>query len=854
MPLLSTLKYSTAKSSGASAGGRVILSASRSSVEEGEEVTFILNGAEPEIDVPYTITGITANDLFSGSLTGNFTVDAGGDGQLTFILSRTDGDYVDEIMTMTLDGTAVYIDVTILNTTEIVGESVYDIPGTYSWTCPDEVTSVCVVAIGGGGGSWSGAGTNSGGGGGGLAYTNNISVTPGQTYTVGVGVGGTGGQAHLYGYGTYSGQSYFISGSYRAIGGGNGMLDDNGAYTPGGNGGGYIGQGGGNGGTGGYIGASYASTGGIVQAGGGGAGGYSSNGGYGGFWNSSTGNAGGSSSGNRSGGGGGGARVNNYNSGYGGGASLYGSATTGGNAGAGGAVSSNTGGLSGWDTRYSQLSQWSLDAGNYRDSSGNLMGTSGRYSKYGGGAGGTYASGAFRQYAYRGGHGAVRIMWGTGRSFPDNAGYIAPPSGGATVTSQWTLINPNVYGTPDSDGFGVSVAMDGNYAIVGALFEDESIYNPGGGTSSGKAYIYNVTTGAVVHTLDNPNAYSTSTGDNFGNSVAISGNYAIVGAYQENDATGDSAGAAYIFDVPTGALLHTLTNPNPFTDTARTTGTSAYGDYFANSIAISGNYAIVGAYNEDDDIEPWPNGLNSGKAYIYNVTTGALLYTLANPNPYGTAQNDRFGFSVDISGNYAIVGSDREGETGETNVGKAYIFNVATGALVHTIDYPDTTEDYAVTRSDIWFGSAVGISGNYAIVGAYSKDYSAGQINSGIAFIFNVTTGALVHKLINPNPYGAYTNDNFGLSVAISGDYASVGAEREDDAGGTDSGKAYIFNVTTGALVYTLDNPNPYGTSLNDRFSGEIDMSGNYVIFGNNAEDAGGTNTGIAYIYKLTPT
>ena len=54
--------------------------------------------------------------------------------------------------------------------------------------------------------------------------------------------------------------------------------------------------------------------------------------------------------------------------------------------------------------------------------------------------------------------------------------------------------------------------------------------------------------------------------------------------------------------------------------------------------------------------------------------------------------------------------------------------------------------------------------------------------------------------------------------------------------------------------MQTLDNPNPYGTSLNDRFSGEIDMSGNYVIFGNNAEDAGGTNAGIAYIYKLSQT
>ena len=65
------------------------------------------------------------------------------------------------------------------------------------------------------------------------------------------------------------------------------------------------------------------------------------------------------------------------------------------------------------------------------------------------------------------------------------------------------------------------------------LIEDDA-----GGTSSGKAYIFNVTSGALVHTLDNPNAYSTSASDYFGYSVAISGNSAIVGAYGEDDAGG----------------------------------------------------------------------------------------------------------------------------------------------------------------------------------------------------------------------------------------------------------------------------------------------------------------------------
>jgi hypothetical protein len=161
--------------------------------------------------------------------------------------------------------------------------------------------------------------------------------------------------------------------------------------------------------------------------------------------------------------------------------------------------------------------------------------------------------------------------------------------------------------------------------------------------------------------LDNPNAYDTSANDRFGDSVGISGNYAIVGASSEDDAGGTTSGKAYIFNVATGALLHTLDNPNAF-------GTSL-NDYFGDSVRISGNYAIVGAFLEDESA-----GGNSGKAYIFNVTTGALLHTLDNPNAYDTSASDEFGYSLAIDGNYAIVGARLEDDSGGSASGKAYIF------------------------------------------------------------------------------------------------------------------------------------------------------------------------------------
>jgi len=397
-----------------------------------------------------------------------------------------------------------------------------------------------------------------------------------------------------------------------------------------------------------------------------------------------------------------------------------------------------------------------------------------------------------------------------------------------------TLDNPNAYDTSYNDRFGSSVAVSGDYAIVGAFFEDEL-----GVTDAGKAYIYNAISGALLHTLDNPDDYAGSGGDNFGISVAISGNYAIVGAHQEDDAGGTSSGKAYIFNVTSGALVHTLDNPNTY-------GTSA-GDTFGRTVAIDGNLAIVGAPGEDD-----AGGTSSGKAYIFNVTSGALVHTLDNPNAYGTSEADSFGNSVAISGNSAIVGVPSEDDAGGNNSGKAYIYNNSTGALVHTLDNPNPVGTSAGDK----FGEGVAISGNLAIVSGFNED-DAGGTNSGKAYIFNVTSGALVHTLDNPNAFGTSEDDYFGNSVAISSDYAVVGANIEDDAAiNNRSGKAYIFDLATGSLFATLDNPNAYGTSTEDFFGLSAAISGNVVIIGASESDEGygsnGANSGKAYIYKLS--
>lgn len=349
----------------AATGATTYSLASGSSLPSG--VSLASNG-----DITGTITGVTATTTYS------FTIDA----------VNTYNQSASRTFNLLLEGT-------IAN-----GQQAYTTAGTYTWTCPANVYKVSAVAVGGGGGGYrpaSGTGVNgSGGGGGGLGWKNNISVIPGQTYTVTVGVQGPFNTTTIMS--NKGGDSWFVSTStVRGIGGGSGAPGSTGIDGLQGLGGSYVGDGGGAGGN--------AGTGNATQrngGGGGGAGGYSGTGGQGGFANSTAINVEGKAGAGGAGGGGGCPRLpansgqTDRGGGGGGGVGLLGQGASGAASGTFLTQAPGKGGSGGADSQYVS----GYDGGVYGGGGGGGGGTSGQTE------------------ATLGGVGAVRIIWGTGRSFP----------------------------------------------------------------------------------------------------------------------------------------------------------------------------------------------------------------------------------------------------------------------------------------------------------------------------------------------------------------------------------------------------------------------------------------------------
>lgn len=387
----------------------------------------------------------------------------------------------------------------------------------------------------------------------------------------------------------------------------------------------------------------------------------------------------------------------------------------------------------------------------------------------------------------------------------------------AIVDLQQSFLNPS----PNADDlFGQSVSLSGGIALVGATLDGTT------GSGSGRAYVFDSASGVLLRTLENP-LPGPATNDQFGLSVSLSGTQALVGA-QNDDTNGTNAGSAYLFNITTGALTRTFANPGPAPIAT---------DNFGHAVAVSGNRALISAIGDD------AGAANAGAAYLFDTTTGALLRTFANPVP-GPTSSDNFGFAVALFGNFALVSTIND-DTAALNAGAAYLFDITTGALLHTFLNPTPELNNTFGNNDN-FGFSVALSGTKALVGAPNENVNG--FHNGAAYLYDLMTGVLLDTLLIPTP-NSDTEEFLGSAVALSDDYALVGApfrNKGPTLSQKDLGAAFLFDANTGAFLQEIVDTVP---TRGDRFGFAVALDGDEALIGAQTDFVGGVASGQVFYY-----
>ena len=390
----------------------------------------------------------------------------------------------------------------------------------------------------------------------------------------------------------------------------------------------------------------------------------------------------------------------------------------------------------------------------------------------------------------------------------------------ATLGDRFKLSNPgDSSGQGDgstNDQFGNSVAISGDTALVGA-YSDGNLR----GDFAGAVYVFvRAVTGWRLQaklTASDGAAY-----DGLGSSVSISGNTAVLGAKFDDTEAGANTGSAYVFIRENGVWIEQA-KIVPADATA--------GDHFGTSVALEENTTVIGAELAGA----------TGAAYVYTRTAKTWdqqAKLLANDG----ATNDRFGVSVALSGNTAVVGASRDQTPAGLFVGSAYVF---TRARTQWTQQTKLTANNAASYAQ--FGAAVAVFSDDILIGApYANPDSRTNVGSAYSFVRNDGVWRQRAVLI---PSDAPSYALFGNSLAIDGNTSVIGAYLEDGAQGVEAGASYVY---TKSLESWVQQARITGSSADrDRFGASVAISGHVILGGVPLDDtAAGENAGSAIVFE----
>ncbi|WP_047545506.1 T9SS type A sorting domain-containing protein [Psychroserpens sp. Hel_I_66] len=281
-------------------------------------------------------------------------------------------------------------------------------------------------------------------------------------------------------------------------------------------------------------------------------------------------------------------------------------------------------------------------------------------------------------------------------------------------------------------------------------------------------------------------------------------------------------------------------------------GDRELGDHFGYAVAMSGDYALIGA--EWDDV----TSLNTGSAYVYKKANNGNWIEHQKLTAPDKRANDIFGFSVDINGNFLIIGARAQ----DYDASNSNFISAAGAAYIYE---KDTNDNWVFVQKLIashrettrQFGRCVAISSNFAIVGVDQENYDvAGENfvqNAGAAYVFernNAGEWIEVQKIVASE---RSTFDYFGYNgLSIDGNYAVIGAMQEDEDENEvntmpSAGSAYIFERNTSGVWNEIQKIVASDRTQGAYFGWSLAIDGNSIVVGSNQDN---NFTGAAYVFE----
>jgi len=315
-------------------------------------------------------------------------------------------------------------------------------------------------------------------------------------------------------------------------------------------------------------------------------------------------------------------------------------------------------------------------------------------------------------------------------------------------------------------------------------------------------------------------------GDEFGGAVAISGDTAVVGAgnHQVGSHLFQGAACVYVRSGSTWQLQQQLTAPDGATQ-----------DYFGRAVAISGDTVVIGSYGSTVDFS------DQGAAYVFQRTgtTWELQQKLIDASE--TQESDRFGNSVAIDGDTILVGEFLDDVGLNSGQGSVLVFT-RTGETWSEQSRFTSNDGLAGDR----FGQNVALSGDTALIGLpYASIGENFEQGSAYIFVRNGTSWTQQAKLTASD---GSMGDNFGMSIALSGDTAIIGASSDDVSDAWNQGSAYLF-IRSGSTWSEEAHLFASDGAANDRFGVSVALWGDKALIGAILDVVNDHMTGSAYLF-----